>query len=222
MTDTELPSVADALLLVTTGCPHCQTELHGLSELVKTGCVGRLEVVNIGARPEIAQKLGVRSVPWLRIGPFDLIGLRSQEELRRWAERTHTSEGMADYFAELLADGNLKKVNALILENQTRIEALLLLLSNPETGIHVKLGIGAIMEEFQGSKILRRLIAPLGKLTRHEDARIRSDACHFLALTQNPAALPYVRPLLDDKNEEVREVALESLNELKQVQAAKP
>ena len=91
----------DALLLLTSTCPYCPTVLAALSDLVKSGDIGRLEVVNIGTRPEIAQQYGVRTVPWMRIGPFELEGLRSPAELKQWVERAGTPEGLAEYFHEL-------------------------------------------------------------------------------------------------------------------------
>jgi thioredoxin-like negative regulator of GroEL len=101
----------DALLLLTSTCPYCPTVLAALSDLVKSGDIGRLEVVNIGAHPEIAQQYGVRTVPWVRIGPFELEGLRSPAELKQWVERAGTPEGLAEYFHELLKEGALLKVS---------------------------------------------------------------------------------------------------------------
>jgi HEAT repeat protein len=40
---------------------------------------------------------------------------------------------------------------------------------------------------------------------------VRADACHYLGLTGAGAAADYIRPLLDDKDAEVREIAAESL-----------
>ena len=55
------PQVIDATLYVAPGCPHCPTVLNGLSELVKTGRIGQLTVINIASRPELAAEHGVRS-----------------------------------------------------------------------------------------------------------------------------------------------------------------
>ncbi len=62
--------------------------------------------------------------------------------------------------------------------------------------------------------LLLALIPELGELTRHEDARVRSDACHYLSLTHDDSAKQYIVPLLDDEHDEVREVAEESLEVL--------
>ena len=215
MPDSDISQAPEALLLIATGCPHCQTVLQGLTELVKSGRLRRLEVINVGEQPDRARELGVRSVPWVCIGPFELGGLRTHAELQRWAERAYSQEGMSDYFRELLETGNLGKVGALIQKDPALIDAVMLLLSDPNTGIQVRLGIGAILEELQGTDILQRLIDPLAKLTKHSDARIRSDACHFLAQTHNAGALPVIKELLNDTDREVREVAEESLSLLK-------
>lgn len=90
---TKSPSPKDALLLIAPGCAHCPVVLEGLSLLVKQGNIGRLEVVNIVSHPEIASELGVRSVPWFRIGNFELEGSHTPEELRIWAERASQTDG---------------------------------------------------------------------------------------------------------------------------------
>lgn len=209
-------AVPDALLLMTTSCPHCPAVLQGLSELVKAGRIGRLEVINIEARPEVAQALGVRGVPWLRIGPFQLEGLHTPAELKQWAERAGTPASMADYFRESLTTGKLSKVTAAIEEDPARLDALLLLLTEPETDLHVRVGIGAVIEGLAGSAALVQRLDQLGALAQAKDAHIRGDACHYLALTRDPRAIPHLERLLNDPEPQVRELAAEGLAELRQ------
>ena len=211
---TTASSVPDALLLMTSSCPHCPAVLQALGALLKTGKIGRLEAINLTLRPEAAATYGVRSVPWVRIGPFELEGLRAQGELQHWAERSGSAEGIADYFDELLKSGASHKVLSALAADETRFDALLLLLARPDTELHVRLGIGAVMEDLQGSDTLQRGVDRLATLTRHPDARIRSDACHYLSLTRSPSALPAVRALLTDTDAQVRETARDSLTAL--------
>jgi thioredoxin-like negative regulator of GroEL len=206
---------ADALLVIASGCPHCPTVLSGLAELVKQGLIGKLEIVNATARPELVQTLGVRSVPWLRLGPFELEGLRSPAELRRWAERAGTREGMSDYFNELLDGGQLTRALDILRRDESWLEALPPLLANPDTALAVRVGIAAIFEDFQGSEALRRLVPALSELARHAETRIRLDAAHDLALTQSPEAVPPLERLLGDPDVQVREAAAESLATLR-------
>jgi thioredoxin-like negative regulator of GroEL len=201
----------DALLLLTSSCPFCPTVLAALGELVKTGTVGRLEVVNIESHPEVAKQHDVRSVPWVRLGPFELDGLRSKAELELWARRAGSREGLAEYLSELLSTGGLKRVVTHIAREPQALAALLLLLGNPDTSLHVQVGIGAVMEELRGTPALAAIIDELGTLTRNEEPRVRGDACHYLALSLSARAIPYVQSLLTDTNADVREVARESL-----------
>ena len=195
-------------------CPHCAAVLSSLSELVKQGVVSRLEVVNLEQRPDIASELGVRSVPWVRIGPFEFVGLHSEAELRSWAELSSSAQGMTKYFEQHLGDGKVKQVLAMIDKDPGLLHALTGLISDADAKINARLGVGVIFEEYEGREELRALVPQLGVLTQHQDARVRSDACHYLSLTHDASARPYIEALLDDAHAEVREVAEESLLEL--------
>ncbi len=201
----------DALVLLGTRCPHCAAVLQALRELRKTGELGLLEVVNIEQRPEIAEQLGVRSVPWVRIGLFELEGLHTMGEYRRWVRYAGTEEGMAAYLNELLSVGKINPVVTILEKDRGHFVALLVLLKDPDTTLNVRVGIGAVMEHLQAGELLRSMVISLGELTRHTDARVRSDACHYLGLSDSQTALPFIRPLLADPSDEVREIAQDTL-----------
>jgi hypothetical protein len=205
------PAAPEALMLLGTRCPHCPSVLGSLSELVKQGVISRLEVVNLEQRPEIARQLGVRSVPWVRIGPFELTGLHSKAELQSWAEQAGSEQGMTKFVEQLLNDGEVQRVLEMIDRDAGIMHALTGLVSDADAKINARLGAGVIMEEYEGKQQLQALIPELGELTKHQDARVRSDACHYLSLTHDVSVKKYIEPLLDDDNDDVREVAEESL-----------
>jgi thioredoxin-like negative regulator of GroEL len=204
----------DALLLLTSQCPHCPTVLQGLSELVKKGVIGRLEAVNIQVRGDIAEHYGVRSVPWIRIGDFELEGLHSAAELAEWARRAGSMQGMAFYYGELLKQGKLSKVLEAVRQESKRLAALLLLAKDPDTELTVRIGVSAVLEDLAGTEALQALLPDIIELGRSEDPRVRSDACHFLALTRSAAALQPLQALAADPERAVRDVAGDSLEEL--------
>jgi hypothetical protein len=212
----------DALLLVTSTCPYCPTVLAALSDLVKSGELGRLEVVNIGVYPEIAQQHNVRTVPWVRLGAFELEGLRSAAELKQWAERAGTPEGLAEYFHELLKEGALQKVSAQAARNPQALDALLHLLGDADTELTVRIGINAVFEDLEGSSVLQTAVDKLIMLSTHHDAHIRGDAAHLLSLTHDTAAQPTLQRLLQDEIADVREIAREGLERLATATAGKP
>jgi len=189
--------------------------LAGLSELVKAGELSSLKVVNIEQQPELAAKLGVRSVPWVRIGPFELLGLRTLEEFRDWARRVGTLAGMTAYLVELLSEGNIRSVLINLRRDPSYFAALIEIMKDPDAELNARVAIGAVMEDLHAGEWSQSMIASLGELTRHADARTRSDACHYLGLSGSQQALPYIRILLGDSSEEVREIAQDTLELLK-------
>ncbi|MDD5330892.1 MAG: HEAT repeat domain-containing protein [Sulfuricella sp.] len=208
--------VPDVLLFVAPGCPHCPAVLESLAGLVKEGAIGRLEVVNAAVHSERAAELGAKTVPWLRIGPFELAGAQSPGELRRWVERADTLDGMADYFFDLLKSGRRHRVEEMARQEPARLHALVRLMERTDTSMAVRLGIAAVLEELHDSRLAEIMIPGLGTLAKAGDALTRADACHFLALIGGAAVMPHLRACLDDEDREVREIAAESLEELEQ------
>jgi hypothetical protein len=204
----------DALMLLGTRCPHCPTVLNALSAMVKAGTLGTLRVVNIEQRPDLAQELGVRSVPWVRIGPVELEGLRSEKELHDWANKAGTPDGLSDWLGELLSSGRIGRALELVRSEPGATGALLKLFADPGTQLNTRIGISAIMEDLAGSGQLQELTGQLGELTRHDEASIRGDACHYLGLGGDPDAVGYLKPRLEDPNAAVRDLAQEALQQL--------
>ena len=213
MTEAELPPPT-ALLLIAPGCPHCATNLAALTTLVKENVVGRLEVVNIAAHPEVAADVGVRSVPWIRLGPFELAGGRGERELRDRAEQVRDRAAVAENFRERLEQGGLAEVIKQVRRNPELLMSFLPLLEDPEAGVSVRIGMAAVLEEFAGSGVGQRLVEGLGDMTTSDDARTRQDACHYLGLTGSADARRWLTPCLEDDNPEVREIAAEALLDL--------
>ncbi|MFZ5482859.1 MAG: HEAT repeat domain-containing protein [Pseudomonadota bacterium] len=208
----------EALLLLSSHCPHCPAMIALLVDLVKAGRLARLELVNVEVRPDQAEALGARSVPWVRIGEFDLPGVRSREEILDWIDRVGRSEGMADYFHALLRDGHLAQVLDLVRQRPATLAALLPIVANPEASINVRIGAGAVFEEFSGQPALHALVDGLTKLARHPDARVRADACHYLGLARTEAARAGLALCRQDDDAAVREIAEESLAALDSVE----
>ena len=200
-----------ALLLIATGCQHCPTVLQNLSELIKEGRLSSLEVVNIVEAPERARELNVRSVPWVKLGPFELLGMKTRGDLEQWIEKAEKPDDMSDYFEELMTSGEIDKVQQLVEESPEQVQALFNIMTNPKSSLSARIGVGAIFEELAGSELLVRNIEALGKLSQHENPQVRNDACYYLGLSHNKNAVGYLRPRLEDENSDVREAAQDAL-----------
>lgn len=206
--------VADALLVTAPGCPHCPGMKQALTHLREEGIIGQLELVDAAADAERAQSLGVRSVPWLRLGAFEFEGALSPAELRRWAALAAQPDGMRSYFFEMLKSGRRARVEAAIRAAPERAALLADLVLDPEASMAVRLGVGAVLEEFAGTSLAAAMAPPLAARLAAAAARDRADIAHFLGLIGGPTALAALRACRDDPDPEVREIAREALGDL--------
>lgn len=211
MTPPATPTAPDAIMLMGSTCPYCPSVLKALQALLDAGHLGSLAAYNIEENPQLAQQYGVRSVPWVKIGDFELEGLRSEKELHQWADKAATGGGLGDWLLEQLGSGKIDAALDRVKSDAAGMGALLDLFADPDTELNIRIGISAIMEALQGSELLKTTIKPLGALTRHPEARIRGDACYYLSLSDDPAARAWIVPLLEDADADVRELARDSL-----------
>lgn len=201
----------EALLFITSGCPHCPAVMQILSDMIKQSSIGKLSIINATVHPELAEEYGVRSAPWLQLGPFTLTGSHNAAELRQWAEWSNGEEGVAHYVEHLLKESGFKQAGVFIAEDTSRLKPLLAIVANPEKSIEVRVGVDALLEAYSNTPTLQNLLPELAALTTHADHRVRADACHLLGLSGDAAARPYIEICVKDSSEEVREIASESL-----------
>ncbi|MEK6663673.1 MAG: HEAT repeat domain-containing protein [Pseudomonadota bacterium] len=206
------PPLPFALLFTTPDCPHCPGVKAGLSTLLQEGGIAALEVLDISSATERTQALGVKSVPWFRIGELEFEGAMSLGELRTWATRAASASGLKDYFFEMLKSGRRRKVEDMIRADPQRSIALVDLMRDPEASMAIRLGIGAVLEEFQGSAIAASMVPKLAEMLHDPEPRNRADAAHFLSLIGDAQARELLRGCLSAPDPEVREIAYDALS----------
>jgi hypothetical protein len=194
-----------------TGCAHCPTVLQNLGQLLKQGKIGRLEAINIVEHPEAAQQIGTRTVPWTRIGPFEIEGNMSLGALEQWIDLMDKEEGVSRYLSHLFETRRAHAASSWLQRNPNRIRGLLRLLESPTTPIVVRIGIGVVAEELQGTPTWHAALADLIKLAQSSDAALRADVAHYLGLTHSSDAKETLQGMLEDDNPDVREIAADSL-----------
>lgn len=206
-------SAPDALLLMTGGCPHCPAALQALTALLKEGAIGKMQVINVAVHIEEAESRGVQSVPWIRIGPFEIDGAATPARLRELAQGVNDDGVFDAWLLETLKAGRRQKFEALVKEEPQRIHALARLMSNPEASMAVRLGIGAVLESLRGTDLGEPLIPAMAEMLASDDRLLRADACHFLTLIGGEAIRPFMQTCLQAADSELREIAEEWLSE---------
>ena len=222
-----------ATMLLSSHCAFCPSVLDSLSKMIKSGELSSLEVINLEQNPDAMQKYNVRSVPWVRIGTHELTGSQTLEALQQrvqWAmdDKKITEEKgeikgentIAD-FDFLLSDGQVNKVISAIQKDENKIQLIMKLLGDAGTVLSTRIGIGVVFEEFAASALIKFLIPELGKFSKHEDSRIRADAFHYLGMTADSSAIPFLKAgqdsNLNKNDEEITEIIEDSLEELNDV-----
>jgi len=188
---------------------------QALTELEHSKKIAHLEIVDITRQPEVAERLGVRSVPWLQLGELVLEGAHTPGELEKWAAVAASAQGLTEYFKESLASGQLALVERMIDRQPDRLHALLPLIADPEIEMSVRIGIAALFEAHAGSTALSKLTDDLANLCDHANATVRADACHLLIQTRSPRVAEVLSRLRDDADPQVQEIARDGLDELK-------
>ncbi len=219
MTNTKIT----ATMLLTTTCPHCPTVLAGLMPLIKSGELSNLTIINLTEQPDAAEIYNSRTVPWVQytfpLGQFEFEGLHSESELQEWCKKAKTLEGISQYCFMLLDQGKIKQLTTIINDYPDWLHAMLLLVEDVDTSLTIRVGISAIFESLD-AKQFEPIYEALLMMTKNNLARIRSDACFYLSLTKNKDAITTLKNCLLDENKEVKEIAAESIEELKELKTA--
>ncbi len=211
-----------ATMLLTSSCPHCPAVLSGLSSLIKSGQLSELKIINIEQQPEAAKQFNTRTVPWLQLkfplGFFEFEGLYSETELQQWCSNSKTLKGISHYCLMLLDQGKIKELTKIITLYPNWLHATLLLVEDEETSLSIRVGISAIFESLDANQF-NSIYDALIMMTQNNLARIRSDACFYLSLTKNPNAITTLQKCLNDDNDEVKEIAADAIEELKELKS---
>lgn len=206
--------------MTTPGCPHCASVHRILTDLVSEGKLPGFSEIDISREPEIANRYGVRSVPWFRIGEFEFSGSHTGRELERWLPGHTPALTLADFFAEELRQGGLARVTDRVKREPQALEAVVALMAEPELDISVQLGVAAVMEQLEGTDTLVRIIPKLIALLGRPEVRIRADVCHYLGLSGDADAIPELTKCLEDEHADVREIARDSIDAIESAQLA--
>jgi hypothetical protein len=202
-------------LNISSNCPHCKAMMEILSGMLKTGKISSLTINNIELLPELVKKYSIRSVPWIKINDFIFDQALEKTDIQFWIESCISNTGVITYIKDRLKTGKLYLLIPLINEHPEWMTQVIILLETEDTDIHIKLGIGALMEEFAGTDILEKHVEELGRLSMNSDHRLRIDAMHYLGLLKSNQAREFILKGLEDNHPDVREEAQDALELLK-------
>ena len=186
-----------------------------LSEMLKKGTIPQLEMINIGVNPLAATEFNIRSVPSLLIGEKILTGVLTETEITELLSENQDNNSLTDYYNDAFEQGQLEDVIEDLDIKIDKLTHLLEMLCDTDTPLTSRIAISAIFEHFEKSPALHSLIPALCAQTQNDSKSVRADVAHLLGLTGNQEAIPCLEQLAKDAFDDVRETALEALEEIR-------
>ena len=123
---------------------------------------------------------------------------------------------MADEeFRQMVIDymdkGFLENIISLVKQDDSLYSVIPVMLGDEK--LRVRLGTMSLIEELMDWKPekLAGLVPDIGLLLKDDNPTIRGDAIQALEIIGNPEAIPFLEPLKDDANAEIREFAAEAI-----------
>jgi len=202
------------VLLTSSNCPHCTSLKKQLDDVNNQGRLSSFEVINVEEQPEVAKHYNVRSVPWFKLGSYEFDEGMTAGQLNDWLDSLEINDGNGRYLEYLLLNGKLNQAINWLENSNSLLEDVLELIVKPDVKINVRIGVGAVMEHFEGSALIRQIQPQIVEMLHNENPAIRADACHFLSLTNDQSVLGHLQVMLNDNDEHVREIAQEGLDDL--------
>lgn len=210
-----------AELFIATGCAHCPNVLNELNNQLKSGKLSQLQTTNIAVDNDRATQLNIRSVPWLRIensaSSMILAGNYTAKEISHWIDISADEKGMSEYIETFLGEGNLATVIQAIEISPAAFSSVINMLEDEETGMEIRIGLDALLENFAATATLQKYSLRLKKMAENNNVRLQIDALHYLALTGDASYKIFLSEKTQDKNNQVKEAAMEALETLSEL-----
>lgn len=209
-----LSSPSKVLVLAAAVCPHCPTVVRTLLSLAVTQRLIDLSIVDAVQFTDLADQYKVRATPTVIINDgATLVGQVSPEDVVSHLLSSDQSESLTDVVDSMIKAGRAEDAAALVCQ-RNQPEALLPLYVAPE--FSVRMGALVALEEALeiDPRCLDSIVEQLVDLLSHEDAPLRGDTAVLLGKIGHPSVVPALKGLLEDPDEDVREVAQEALEEI--------
>ncbi|OGQ87784.1 MAG: hypothetical protein A2289_13370 [Deltaproteobacteria bacterium RIFOXYA12_FULL_58_15] len=200
-------------VLTAAGCPHCPQAVMSAIRVAVAHSAVRTEVIDIGIHKDIAERLGVRSVPLTVVdGGLSIVGIPTAEELAKHIAGRLRPDFNNEVFVSLMSSGRLSAAVALLRDKGA--EPLVTAWQGSTTAD--RMGLLLIAERVLeiNPRALDSAVVELMALVDSGDAALRGDTVDLLGQIGDPRARPAIERLLADPNPDVAEIAKEVLEEL--------
>ncbi|WP_419662803.1 putative electron carrier protein related to thioredoxin [Desulfosarcina variabilis str. Montpellier] len=210
----EVPAMTK--VYITPHCPFCPTVVSLLLGLAAASDRVRLSIIDGELFPDEAQKDRVSAAPTIILDDqFRWTGSVDANELvTMMLDRDPAGLG-ADALQGLIEDGDAQGVAQMMADNGTLFPAFFKLLTHPRWS--VRLGAMVTFETLVelDPQLAAQVVDPIISCFGDVDDMVKGDLLHVVGESGNPAAMPFLKSVASDaEDEEVRDAAIEAIEKL--------
>jgi thioredoxin-like negative regulator of GroEL len=206
-----LKSPAELKVFVSAACPHCKQAVESAGSVARASSVVNVTVIDAQLHPEQAQRYSVQSVPVTVLDDgLTWIGAESAQEIARRILSRSASDHDVEVFRSLVETGRHADAVDRVLSGAGAAHlAAIWIRSTTSSRIGLMLIAEGVLE--QNPQALHAVVDDLTPALTADDAALRGDTADLLGQIGHPRGLEALRPLLDDPNPDVAEIAAEAL-----------
>ncbi len=208
----ELDRPAEVLVFIAASCPHCPQAVRAALQLALASDQVQVTIVDAQFFEALAARYKVRSVPTTILdGGYTTIGVEPAIKLAQRLLARDDPAGEGEVFASLLDSGRLDDAAQRMVVGKS-LPAFLGAWRKSTTAARVALMLCAQKAMATKREALDPLVGELLDLLGVEDAALRGDTADLLGQIGHLDAAGSLKPLLDDPNPDVAEIAEEALD----------
>jgi hypothetical protein len=206
------PEIAVEILIAPT-CPNCPLVVGACGEVASERPEIELVIIDVQYFTDLAKS--ARSVPTVIIdGTHTVVGMISADELRGLLSSREDPDYLVKTLASMIDNGRAEEAAPLLIDEQGHASlASLLSQGTMQQRMGLMLAVESALDRDPHG--LDGAVPHLLPLLETEDATVRGDTADLLGQIGAPGARQALEQLLSDENPDVREVAAESLEMLR-------
>lgn len=203
------PSVI--ITFVATGCPHCPEAVRSVLTLALNNSAINASIIDALFFPDIAERYKVKSTPTTVINDgFTIVGVIKVGELAERLILLSDDCSITSILKSMIETGRAEDAADLLCEKERPDAILPIYMSNE---FSQRMGALLVMEEAldRNPRVLDSVLDELILLMQSDDVGLRGDTASILGLIGSAIAIPALKKATGDPNPDVREAALEAL-----------
>jgi thioredoxin-like negative regulator of GroEL len=206
-----LETDAELVIFVAEACPHCAQAVRVADALARSSPRLKVSVVDAQRSPELAERFRVMEVPVTVLdGELSWVGVEDAAQVAERIVARGTEAHERAVLESMIRSGRHADAISRITDGGgARHFAAIWLASTTSTRIGLMLVAEGALE--QDGESLHSAVDALLPALESEDAALRGDTADLLGQIGHPAGIEALRPLLDDPNPDVAEIAAEAL-----------